>query len=849
MTVKNDLIFSFKDTLNIASGELLKPATEKAILSSKVYKEDFISNSKQYPYKVVDIEVVSNTTFATAKNYCNMGKVAVLNFANPENPGGGVQNGAMAQEECLCRSSNLYPCLCNNTIFSDFYLYHRSLHNFYYTDRIIYTQGVTVFKDDSDIPKLMPEKEWFKVDVITCAAPYMAKCQNIDKKFLEDVFKSRIKNIFESALDNGVQVLILGAFGCGAFKNPPELVSRAFHKVIVDNEYKTKFKKIVFAIKNTVNADSYRTCPNLEAFEKEFYGVSKVSFNHQPINSIADSVIKKVETSNSYSEWKIHNPYFGKHFSVLGDSISTLDGYNPHGYNVFYSGENCNRSGVRHVKDTWWGKVIEYFGGNLLVNNSWSGSRVTKLLLSNSLFPSGCSDERTSGLHINDVLPDIIIIYLGTNDWAQGALCNCEGVNLVGNGKYQSFDFAYSAMISKIKSNYPKAEIWCCTLNTTYMYSNPSFKFPLEYTGKHIEIYNSIIRKTANTQSCKLIDIYSYSVPYDSIDGSHPNAVGMNTLANMIINSIVGKKSEFYFNNDLAVEISENKTPNYYCFPNKKNLYSGVKQLSRNLLIAEKYQVINHLQKGQLFDFYLVKDKKLNTNWDAKIYFKNKNFSNKDYSLNLVYQIIKNQQTLQHRSIPRIVDVIDCNDYICVIQDHILGYTFESMVSNYGPQPVEKVVDWIKQICDTIKYVESKTSQVDYSTIEPLSVKISTGGIVLLTEICNINTLRFIPNQSCQKYKQVASSIYDNQGKTLENCITNIYGLGITMLFLLFGSDFKNIFSNYKEFVNNKCLPPKITYIISKCINPKKYKRYNSTLELLDDLNNIDKLNLRKKLF
>ena len=147
MTVKNDLIFSFKDTLNIASGELLKPATEKAILSSKVYKEDFISNSKQYPYKVVDIEVVSNTTFATAKNYCNMGKVAVLNFANPENPGGGVQNGAMAQEECLCRSSNLYPCLCNNTIFSDFYLYHRSLHNFYYTDRIIYTQGVTVFKD------------------------------------------------------------------------------------------------------------------------------------------------------------------------------------------------------------------------------------------------------------------------------------------------------------------------------------------------------------------------------------------------------------------------------------------------------------------------------------------------------------------------------------------------------------------------------------------------------------------------------------------------------------------------------------------------------------------------------
>ena len=68
------------------------------------------------------------------------------------------------------------------------------------------------------------------------------------------------------------------------------------------------------------------------------------------------------------------------------------------------------------MKDTWWGKVIDYFGGELLVNNSWSGCRVTKLPNSNMLFPSGCSDERTGDLHINGIMPDVIIIYLGFND-------------------------------------------------------------------------------------------------------------------------------------------------------------------------------------------------------------------------------------------------------------------------------------------------------------------------------------------------------------------------------------------------------------------------------------------------
>ena len=74
------------------------------------------------------------------------------------------------------------------------------------------------------------------------------------------------------------------------------------------------------------------------------------------------------------------------------------------------------------------------------------------------------------------------------------------------------------------------------------MSSNPSFSFPYEYGGTHIEKYNQIIKDTAETHKCKVIDLYSYHIPYDSIDGSHPNADGMNTLATLIIREIEERK-------------------------------------------------------------------------------------------------------------------------------------------------------------------------------------------------------------------------------------------------------------------------------------------------------------------
>ena len=540
---KEDLIVCFEDTLEKSNYGSLKQRTARSVKSNRVYKEDFISRAKHRGENAT-IEVYSGSTFDVARRYCSLGKVAVLNFANPENPGGGVQIGAMAQEEFLCRSSYLYACISSPNVFDEYYGYHRGIRSHFYTDRLIYTKNVTVFKDDSLFPQMLPENEWFEVDVITCAAPYLAKRKHTNGAALLELFKSRIKNIFEAARDNNVDYLILGAFGCGAFKNPPLIVAEAFRRTIEEQNYFKDFKQIIFAIKPT---SEY--CPNLSTFLSKFdiYAPDageRTALLDEPLEwrlhrCPALPTESRFSDNRKFSSWQLENKYFGKQFSVLGDSISTLDGFNPKGYKVFYAGDNCVKSGVVKATDTWWDKVIGFFGGELLVNNSWSGSRVTKLKDKEQLFPSGCSDERTAALHINAVKPDVILVYLGTNDWAFGAKTGNE-TRILGEDSNELFDEAYDRMLKKLKSNYPESEIWCCTLCETHISKRPDFQFPHKYAGTHIEEYNEIIRDVVRCNGCRLIDLYDYKIAYDSIDGSHPTNVGMNTIATMVIRSIAG---------------------------------------------------------------------------------------------------------------------------------------------------------------------------------------------------------------------------------------------------------------------------------------------------------------------
>lgn len=246
--------------------------------NQKVIAEDveFSASAAKYdtPAKVL---VTQNRSFAAASQYLGQ-KVCVLNFASASNPGGGVTKGSNAQEEALCRCSTLYACMSDGQVTSQFHDKHRSALkagelNALYNNDCIYTPNVTIFRSDTDTPRLLPAELWYEVDVISCAAPNLrnkpSNAMNPDSgnravfikpSNLLELHKKRISRVLDIALLNGVEVMILGAFGCGAFQNPPDIVARAMFGVV--KEYLYNFKAIEFSVycppNNTKNYDVFK---------------------------------------------------------------------------------------------------------------------------------------------------------------------------------------------------------------------------------------------------------------------------------------------------------------------------------------------------------------------------------------------------------------------------------------------------------------------------------------------------------------------------------------------------------------------------------------------------------------
>lgn len=193
-------------------------------------------------------------------------KVLVLNFANPVLPGGGVWRGANAQEEDLCRKSSLLNSLESKRA-SAFYDSHRWLDHEQATDAIIISPEVEIIRDEDN--NLLAETTI--VAVMTCAAPAVRfEMQPIEREDLEELLYDRIMGMLHVAAHEGYKHLVLGAWGCGAFGNDPDMVSDMFYKALKDFRYGKKrendvFNEIVFAVLDR----SYKK-RNLNAFKRNF---------------------------------------------------------------------------------------------------------------------------------------------------------------------------------------------------------------------------------------------------------------------------------------------------------------------------------------------------------------------------------------------------------------------------------------------------------------------------------------------------------------------------------------------------------------------------------------------------
>ena len=268
MTDRLELKQSFQDTQRkIRENPELTARTLAAQAGTLLYLGGYRAVSPRIKTDAADIRVTDDTTFRCARRFVSdpgAEKIAVLNFANAYSPGGGVTEGVMAQEECLCRSSNLYCTLTIPYLLKNYYKWNARNTGAMGTDAVIYSPGVTVFKTDDPVPQDM--EPWFQVDVLTSAAPYIDpdKKKPVSNDKLQAVLTGRIRNILEVAAAQDADILVLGAFGCGVFHNPADLVADIFRKLLISGQYGRYFRKVLFAIPDRPGN------PNFRVFEKAF---------------------------------------------------------------------------------------------------------------------------------------------------------------------------------------------------------------------------------------------------------------------------------------------------------------------------------------------------------------------------------------------------------------------------------------------------------------------------------------------------------------------------------------------------------------------------------------------------
>ena len=148
-------------------------------------------------------------------------------------PGGGVKNGSRAQEEDICRRTTLYPTL----------LTHRYPLK---PLELIYSPDIAILKTPEF--KTMANKQ--HINVLTMAAirrPALTKTNTYrehDKALMYD----KVCMVLQTAYYHGIDTLVLGAWGCGAFQNPPHEVAAIFRHFLIDGPFKCVFRHVSFAI-------------------------------------------------------------------------------------------------------------------------------------------------------------------------------------------------------------------------------------------------------------------------------------------------------------------------------------------------------------------------------------------------------------------------------------------------------------------------------------------------------------------------------------------------------------------------------------------------------------------------
>lgn len=252
-------------------------------------------------------------------------------------------------------------------------------------------------------------------------------------------------------------------------------------------------------------------------------------------------------------------------------------------------------------------------------------------------------------------------------------------------------------------------------------------------------------------------------------------------------------------------------------------------------VIDGKYEILKEIGRGGMSTVYLAMDKRLNKQWAVKEIRKKGSGKNDEVVVNSLLAEANLMKRLDHPALPRIVDIIDNGVTIYVIMDYIEGESLDKILSEYGAQPEEQVIEWAKQLCDALSYLHSQRPPIIYRDMKPANVMLKPEGNI---KIIDFGIAREYKEQNLADTTVLGTKGYapPEQYSGQTDPRSDIFALGMTMHHLLTGIDPRNgeTYAPVRQW--NPELSEGIEAIIDKCVQPAAENRYQNCTQLLQDL-------------
>lgn len=281
--------------------EIALPDKQQTLDAAKVYSAPFSVEGVPARYDKTDFVVEQVGCLEAGRRMMARGlNPAILNFADAYEACGMYNTGSNAQEESICRVSTLPPTL--------YQYYNKRWANKagvpmrevpgYPMDKNfggIYSK-VTVFREGPSGGFRFSETP-YDTAVISVACLRFTR-RDLDENGVDrnhsdieyqagggswtpegaEIMRNKVRTIYRIAIENGHDSIVLGAWGCGVFKQNPDKIARLFTSVLDEPEFKGRFRELFFAVPGGKNYYPFARAVLGPSFGKPFDGPNFFSF-------------------------------------------------------------------------------------------------------------------------------------------------------------------------------------------------------------------------------------------------------------------------------------------------------------------------------------------------------------------------------------------------------------------------------------------------------------------------------------------------------------------------------------------------------------------------------------------